>query len=281
MTAPRWRAAIEEAAHHPLPRTRIGDRPVVVKHVSYREVAVHRLVHRTMPDVVPPVLAAWPADNHDSWVMVLPDLTPTTQPPAGELLRAGLERLALVHSAFAAVADLDGLDLGGPPGAAAFADRLARRDAEWTLSLGPGRLRSWERLESTLPKWRDALAADRTLVHGDLHAGNVLPAADGGVWLIDWSAACLLSPAWDLSTCDKGLVGAYLAARAARGHPLDVPAFSRQLRAAAVVRLHRAVSELIEDRPRLEIPHELTVEAVRRCVDRAVRAHETPGFLGG
>jgi len=44
--------------------------------------------------------------------------------------------------------------------------------------------------------WRDALATDAVVCHGDVHPGNVL-AGPRGPLLVDWDLLCWAPPAWD------------------------------------------------------------------------------------
>lgn len=66
------------------------------------------------------------------------------------------------------------------------ADQLARRNDEYAMGLTHDRLRDWERVERALPSHRGVLAADMhwTLVHGDLHAGNLIQDREGVVRIV-------------------------------------------------------------------------------------------------
>lgn len=44
--------------------------------------------------------------------------------------------------------------------------------------------------------WRERIAGDAVLNHGDVHPGNVLVSASGSL-LIDWDLMCVANPAWD------------------------------------------------------------------------------------
>jgi hypothetical protein len=274
------RAAVEQAASHGLPRAMLGGRPVVVKQVPEHELAVHRLLAARLPHVVPPILAAWPAAGGPGWVMVLPELAAAGGPSGDDLLRAGIEQVALVHAVFAECTEPAAGARPDPAARAAAAppraEALARLDGTWSLGLGRERLDDWAQLEVELPGYGADLKQAPTLVHGDLHLGNMLPADDGTVLLIDWGSAGWTGAPWDLATAPAALVGAYLEAR----RP-DPELFSRQLRAAVVLRLHDAVGDLLDDAVSGGLPPGLRAEAVRRSVFRALRARAEPRFLGG
>ncbi len=44
--------------------------------------------------------------------------------------------------------------------------------------------------------WREAIASDAVLCHGDVHPGNVLMSGRGAL-LVDWDLMCVANPAWD------------------------------------------------------------------------------------
>jgi aminoglycoside phosphotransferase (APT) family kinase protein len=59
--------------------------------------------------------------------------------------------------------------------------------------------------------------ANCTLLHGDLHPGNIWIDAKGSVLLMDWGEALIGPPAWDLALLPQQFLDAYLAAVSARG----------------------------------------------------------------
>jgi hypothetical protein len=285
VTEPGLRQAVEEATSGGLPRAMLGRLPVVVKHVPDHELAVHRLLEARLPGVVPPILASWPASDGPGWVMVLPELAMIGRPSGIDLLRAGIDQVALVHAIFADSTEPAARTRPDPAQRAAAAPPragvLARLDSAWSLGLGPDRLDDWAQLEVELPSYGADLGQAPTLVHGDLHLGNMLPRDNGTALLIDWGSTGRTGAPWDLATAPAALISAYLDARGRHGRRPDLELFHRQLRAAVVLRLHDAVGDLLDDAVSARLPSGLRAEALRRSVCRALRARADPQFLGG
>ena len=280
-----WRHAVAGLPHRSVTRASVsvgvdGRLPVVVKTVGRDELVVHRLVNEAVPDAAPLLLSAEPLDA-DRFTIVLPEQgrdaipAPATEPPGHAtraVLAAALVQLAAVHAAFLGSPDPARLGVG-PPDAMAHppepvSDRLAGVIAE------PGILADWERVERALPAHRHVLADEErwTLVHGDLHPGNVIRDDQGAVRIIDWGSACRQVPAWDLVTFDEPLLKVHARAFASAGGATDSSTFRRQLRSATVVRLHGRVAGLLQD-PTDDVGRLLRATVIARCVDRVIAAH--------
>jgi aminoglycoside phosphotransferase (APT) family kinase protein len=124
-----------------------------------------------------------------------------------------------------------------PPGEAH--DLVAARAAELDPPGAAPRDLLGERVDPAV----EAPIAELALVHTELHGGALVVAPDGRVRILDWEAARVAAPAWDLAHAvalagdaggEQELLAAYAAAR---GEPVaDVTDRVRALRPAVVVR---------------------------------------------
>ncbi|MGW5667099.1 phosphotransferase family protein [Micromonospora sp. NPDC003776] len=175
------------------------------------EAAVLRWLATTAPDLVPALLAA------DDTGRVLLDHIPGEDRYAAD--PAERAAIAAAHHTvqLRAAGDTDTLvaagvpDLRGPALARWIRDRLAAHDTAVVADLLAG-------LDDRLDQVRDCGLPD-TLVHGDLHPGNVR--GDGHrATIIDWGDAFVGHPAFDIlrltETVDEATAGALLDAWAAR-----------------------------------------------------------------
>ena len=162
-----------------------------------------------VPEATPAVLEA----DEDGFSMA--DLRPLGFAPLLELLLErpadvlpsyghALRLLARVHDATVGIdGDAAGLDEVRDRPAPAYvpaplSPRLAQQVGE-ELAAGPP------------PGWFEC---PPTLLHGDLHPGNIWAAHDGRVMLLDWSEAAVGPAACDLALMPAALVDVYAAARA-------------------------------------------------------------------
>ncbi|MBL0420733.1 phosphotransferase [Ramlibacter sp. AW1] len=190
------------------PLTRGLPRHIVVKQLlgtQRREADVYGLLWRTLSD--PPaarVLAR--RDTPEAAYLCLEHVRVASAWPWRDTAAAGAvcQALARVHRARAAAAGLPPWDY----------EQSLRRSAEDTLRLAtvvryggdaPWRhLGELKRVVAALPRLRERLlAAGTTLIHGDVHPGNVLLRAGEGpgrVVLIDWAASRVGSPLEDVAS---------------------------------------------------------------------------------
>lgn len=162
-----------------------------------REAAVTAALADLLPGMTPQVLAL---DAERGW-MLLEDLEgePADTLPVAERIGA-LEAMGELHRAASDLTDalLAGGCLDRRPNV--LAGQIAALAEDTTVPL-PDDL--GERLRGAVPRLQElcALMADApippTLVHGDLHAGNVMRLADRFV-VFDWSDACVADPFVDV-----------------------------------------------------------------------------------
>jgi aminoglycoside phosphotransferase (APT) family kinase protein len=166
------------------------------------EAAITHALSRSAPEAVPAVIATEPAENWllmhdhrgrpvedeppDSWIEALRHhaaLQRASVAWAHEIPAAGGQTRSLERLAGEIPGMLDYEDLGG---------RLAPevRDA-WIAAL-PTLLDACARL--------DAVGIPDTLVHGDLHPGNIVVTPDDRYVVVDWSDAAISNPFVDLAT---------------------------------------------------------------------------------
>ena len=162
-----------------------------------REPAISAMLAELLPGRTPEVLAI---EAERGW-MLLGDLggEPADLLPVHERLGA-LDAMGEVHRA--ALPVTDALLRGGCPDRrpAVLATQIAALAAEETGPV-PDDLRG--RLRAAVPRLQElctrlgSAGVPPTLVHGDLHAGNVMR-TDGGFVVFDWSDACLADPFVDV-----------------------------------------------------------------------------------
>jgi Phosphotransferase enzyme family len=167
-------------------------------------------------------------------------------------------------------------------------------DPEAVHQLEPAEVAELRRLAPALKEAcgrLDACGLPSTLVHGDLHLGNVTR-VDGELQVFDWTDACISHPFIDLQSLQwerdeaskASLLGAYL-------EPWrDVASAERLQEAVAlagvVIPLHHAVSyqHIVAGlepaaKPELDATHEFLREVLRRAgaVERRVQSRPWPG----
>ncbi len=163
-----------------------------------REATVTAMLAELLPGMTPQVLAL---DAERGW-MLLEDLDgePADTLPVAERIGA-LEAMGEVHRAAAHLTDalLAGGCLDRRP--SVLSGQITALADDPTVPL-PGDLA--ERLRGAVPRLQElcALMADApiqpTLVHGDLHAGNLMRTGDRFV-VFDWSDACVADPFVDVA----------------------------------------------------------------------------------
>lgn len=167
----------------------------------HHEPAVTALLERSVPGLVPPVLAT---DVDEGWLLL---------EEAGEPL-PGVEDGGTDEVVLAAIGQLvDGQEatrerldefaaLGCPRRPlSGLADQLTDAMNE-AVALGgeevaPDRLREVAAFVSAQAAWLDGLGMGDVLVHGDFHVGNLL-VGTGGTRIIDWSDAAISHPVVDI-----------------------------------------------------------------------------------
>jgi aminoglycoside phosphotransferase (APT) family kinase protein len=113
-----------------------------------------------------------------------------------------------------------------------------------------------------------------TLVHGDFHFDNILVRQPDGPIVVDWGAAALANPCWDLVFCGFDELATYLHATGTRAHRRKD--FLEDHRAAVAVRmlgLLQAALALQQQRPaapRSAIP--VIIRNFARAASRPYRA---------
>ena len=146
------------------------------------------LVGRVAPGLVPRLLAAGPQGR-----MLLDHV------PGEDRYGAGAQVCAAIAAAFHPVQAHFGGHLGelaAIPDGRPSAERYARIAAPHYATI-PG----LEMLVDELPRRLAAVAEcglPDTLVHGDLHPGNVRTGADGGLTIMDWGDCTVANPAFDI-----------------------------------------------------------------------------------
>lgn len=174
-----------------------------------REVRFYNEVAPRIQTRVPRCYLAQHDEATDEHVLLIEDLGPTHR--AGDLLHgmrvedaaAALHELALLHCAeWSTPAPLD-------PDVAAGADRffsecLAEHGAYLKTVVGVETMRALAPFEQALQSWRErSFAAPETLLHTDMHPGNVMFPLDAGerVVLVDWQGWRRGPAARDLGRC--------------------------------------------------------------------------------
>ena len=209
----------------------------VAKVTSLREVAAHRLVDAALPRLTPKFFQALSLGDEnparERYLLLMEDcgakapvttLTALFSGPHGRRgaqkhLKAAIQQLAAVHRRFetcAAELERRGIDpalTGRVPDAQEVGSIIERglhlagsnsRDeilgarcavVSHQMSDFFGRMQNKER---------------HTLVHGDFHFDNVLVREPDGPIVVDWGAAALANPCWDLVFCGLGELRTYL-----------------------------------------------------------------------
>jgi hypothetical protein len=251
------------------------DLPVLLKRVTPKELAVHRLIADELPNAVPPLDGVWPSSTDDSECLIaIRDLRRERQLVLGgaELLRAGVRTLAAVHDRFVGRAgQLRAAGVAEPPALAEpfelVGESLARVNCHENWSISTEDLDDYVKLEPAIAEERSLLANEWewTLVHNDFHLENIFAAQGEAALILDWESACLQVPAWDLVACSKEAVAEYLAGSHAGGDP----SFARLLQAAALVRMQWLLRFLLRS---TEVPEEARASAARACMRRVLDA---------
>jgi len=290
-----------------------GTRAFVLKRARALEREVHRLLDRELPGTAAALLGSCRAPGseavEDGWLLLMPDLAADGGDAAARPLRRwgvalggrealgqGLGKLAGVHGRFTGrAADLRAIGLAfAPPSwltesASAPAVAGALRVCAGLLDLPIERqtLDAVDAVSRALPERLAALDApdDLTLVHGDFHQGNVVSLRDGSVRVLDWGAAALQVPAWDLVTQCEAEIRSYLAIRAAGGCPVrEEGRFHRELRAATICRMLAFIQAGLRTILGGDGPagvEEGVLRCLPMCAARLVTAASDSAFRGG
>jgi hypothetical protein len=249
----------------------------VAKVTSLREVAAHRLVDAALPRLTPKFFqAASLGDENparERYLLLMGDcgakapvttLTALFSGPHGRRgaqkhLKAAIQQLAAVHDRFeTCTAELERRGIGpaltrrGPdaPEVASIIERaldLAGCDSR-NESLGAQCARVSHQMSDFFDRMQNK--ERHTLVHGDFHFDNILVREPDGPIVVDWGAAALASPCWDLVFCGLGELAIYLYATRTQAHRRKD--FLEDHRAAVAVRmlgLLRAALVLQRHRP--------------------------------
>jgi hypothetical protein len=249
----------------------------VAKVTSLREVAAHRLVDAALPRLTPKFFQAVSLGDEnparERYLLLMEDcsakapvttLTALFSGPHGRRgaqkhLKAAIQQLAAVHRRFeTCTAELERRGIGPAltgrvpdaqevgsiierglhlAGSNSRDESLGARCAVVSHQMSDffGRMQNKER---------------HTLVHGDFHFDNVLVREPDGPIVVDWGAAALANPCWDLVFCGFGELAIYL--YATRTHAHRQKDFLEDHRAAVAVRmlgLLRAALVLQQHRP--------------------------------
>lgn len=262
-----------------------------MKLVLSRELAAQRLISRLLPDVTPEVLSAELASNSEvpspasQWRMQtrwICDTAASAAEPISvrERMRRAVCQVARVHVALRAVPAVRTLELPGPPEIDAVTSGLETLELAFTSALvgAPALAALIPQLRLALPGYLAMLCDSTrwTLVHGDLHPGNVVLDASGHAWLIDWGSACLQVPGWDLVFCDAALLRAYCDRLAALDRHRSLPFDPMLLRAAKVVRLCGSALTLARVAVHEQALQRAKRAAIRTCLWTSWQAHSAP-----
>jgi hypothetical protein len=265
------RASVSEQAEmgtgHGIVRLDISSRAAatascIAKVTSLREVAAHRLVDAALPQLTPKFFQAISLgdDNpaRERYLLLMEDcgaeapVTTLTALFSGRRARRGsqkhlnaaIRQLAAVHRRFeTSTAELERRGIGPAltgrvPDAQEVASIIER-----ALYLA-GRNRRDKSLGARCAMVSDQMSdffarlqnkERHTLVHGDFHFDNILVREPDGPIVVDWGAAALANPCWDLVFCGFGELATYL--HATRMHARRRKAFLEDHRAAVAVRM--------------------------------------------
>jgi hypothetical protein len=284
----------------------------LVKTTNEIEYAVHRLVSQAFREAVPELIAGG-RTGHDAgaeWLLVLEDLPvgplarvtaragpgKTGAPPCGMVrelapFREALRLLARVHAHFQERrCQLEGCGLRPITPDALSLQRSVPASCAllrfcktfFDLCLDGQAIAELERIGSFLPAVLRSLGEPEawTLVHGDLHFGNLLLDACGGVRIADWGSAAIQAPAWDLILCGEPEVNHYLAA--ATGHACHLGTekeFLERLRAAVICRMYGFIQTGLASL--LQAGSTWVLDALPVCVRRLLEAAGSTAFRGG
>jgi spectinomycin phosphotransferase len=89
-----------------------------------------------------------------------------------------------------------------------FADSLAAEAAAFLIDKGDEILYLVERAEQLAEAFQSH-SPEFVLCHADIHAGNILVAADGALYIVDWDEAILAPKERDLMSIGGGLMGGW------------------------------------------------------------------------
>ncbi len=273
----------------------------VAKVTSLREVAAHQLVDAALPRLTPKFFQAISLDDEnparDRYLLLMEDcgakapvttLTALFSGPHGRRgaqkhLKAAIRQLAAVHRRFeTCAAELERRGIGPAltgrvPDAQEVASIIERglrlagcssRDE----TLGAQCATVFHHMSDFFARMQNK--ERHTLVHGDFHFDNILVRQPDGPIVVDWGAAALANPCWDLVFCGFDELATYLHATGTRAHRRKD--FLEDHRAAVGVRmlgLLQAALALQQQRPaapRSAIP--VIIRNFARAASRPYRA---------
>jgi hypothetical protein len=293
-----------------------ADWSCILKEMTPLEYGVHALLCQHVGGAVPDLLASWPVPHDQTRTIeagrfvlmedVNSDRHPGSQvriqlgtdtfnvrmPAAGATSFAGaLRTLARVHDRFFNdTRDLERCGVGPVPldpkalteSASEVCRTLALCIQDLELVIDRNALEEVTRIVAGIAAHVTPLQHVRslTLAHGDFHLGNIAVGHDGSVKILDWGAAALHVPAWDLVTYGEAEVEHYVVAlESFRSHFAGDTRFFRELKACVMCRMFfflRAALALFLPQRAAAAANALSI-----CVGRLIEAASSSSFRGG